>query len=108
VLKRFIEGFDFIKMAPDAGVIARVVPSATSARALSEPGRAYAIYAHGGNEVRLTLRLPAGRYRAEWLSPRTGQVEQATEIKSSGAGLDFTSPRYEDDVALRLRRLPES
>src|SRR5262249_53266908 len=47
-LKRFIDGFDFVKMAPDTGVIARVVPSNTSARALSEPGRAYALYVHGG------------------------------------------------------------
>jgi hypothetical protein len=51
VLKRFIEGFDFVKMAPDTKVIARIVPATASARALSEPGRAYAIYAHGGNKV---------------------------------------------------------
>src|SRR5262249_24084720 len=35
VLKRFIEGFDFVKMAPDAGVIARGVPASTSAPTLS-------------------------------------------------------------------------
>src|SRR5262249_33566885 len=61
VLKRFIEGFDFVKMAPDTKVIASVVPASTSARALSEPGRAYAIYAHDGNKVMLSLELPAGR-----------------------------------------------
>jgi hypothetical protein len=108
VLKRFIDGFDFVKMAPDADVIVRVMPTSTSVRALSEAGRAYAIYVHGGSAVTLTLRLPAGRYRAEWLSPRTGQVEQTTEIESRGAGVDLTSPRYEDDMALRLRRLPGS
>ena len=33
VLKRFIEGFNFVKMAPDAKVIAGVAPAKTSARA---------------------------------------------------------------------------
>ena len=84
VLKRFIEGFDFVKMAPDAKVIARVVPRSTSVRALSEPGKAYAIYAHGGSKVTLSLELPAGRYRAEWLNPRTGKVEKSEEIDGRG------------------------
>jgi len=108
VLKRFIEGFDFVKMAPDATVIARVVPEATSARALSEPGRAYAVYAHGGNNVTLSVRLPAGRYRAEWLNPRTGNVEKTQAIEASGNPCEIVSPEYEDDVALRIRRIPSS
>ena len=95
VLKRFIEGFDFVKMAPDARVIARVVPPSTSARALSEPGRAYAIYAHGGGKVTLSLRLPAGRYRAEWLNPRTGQVGRvAGDIEARGDLNELASPAY--------------
>lgn len=103
-LKQFIEGFDFVKMAPDARVIARVVPDSTSARALSEPGRAYAIYAHGGNRVKLTLRLPPGHYRAEWLNPRTGKVETAREVEAGNGALDLESPAYDEDVALRIKR----
>jgi hypothetical protein len=106
VLKRFIEGFDFVKMAPDSKVIARVVPGSTSARALSEPGRAYAIYAHGGNKVTLSLELPAGRYRAEWLNPSSGKVESSQVIEAHGGRIEVASPAYEDDVALSLRRAP--
>ena len=77
ILKRFIEGFDFVKMAPDAKVIGRVVPEKTSARALSEPGQAYAIYIHDGTRVELTLNLPDGRYQAEWLNPAHGKGRNA-------------------------------
>ncbi len=105
ILKGFIEGFNFVKMTPDAKAIARVVPEATSARTLSEPGQAYAIYLHGGTKVELTLNLPAGRYQAEWLNPRTGKVESSQEIQSHGSRVEVASPRYEEDVALRIRRI---
>jgi hypothetical protein len=103
VLKQFIEGFDFVKMAPDARVIARAAPASTSVRALSEPGRAYAVYAHGGKQVTLTLRLPTGRYRAEWLNPRSGAVEKTQEIEAHENHVDIVSPDYVEDVALRIR-----
>ncbi len=106
ILKGFIEGFDFVKMAPDARFIGRVVPEKTSARALSEPGRAYAIYVHGGTKVELTLDLPAGRYRAEWLNPRTGTFEEPREIQSQGRHVELASPQFEEDIALRIRRIP--
>jgi hypothetical protein len=105
VLKRFIEGFDFVRMAPDARVIARVVPESTSARALSEPGKAYAIYAHGGRQVALSLELPAGHYRAEWLNPLTGKVEKTEELEGRRGRVEVASPGYEEDVALRIRRI---
>jgi hypothetical protein len=105
ILKRFIEGFDFVRMAPDAKVIARVTPGSISARALSEPGKAYAIYAHGGHNVTLALELPPGRYRAEWLNPLTGKVEKTEELDARTGRVDVSSPRYEEDVALRIRRI---
>ena len=104
-LRRFLEGFDLVKMAPDARVIARVVPPSTSARALSEPGRAYAIYAHGGGKVTLSLQLPAGEYRAEWLDPRSGRVETTQDIHARGDRIELASPPYPEDVALRIRRV---
>ncbi len=104
VLKRFIEGFDFVKMAPDAKVIAGVAPAKTSARALSEPGKAYAIYIHGESKAALTLNLPEGHYTAEWLNPRTGKVNLSQDIPSRGDPVMVTSPPYEEDIALRIRR----
>jgi hypothetical protein len=106
ILERFIEGFDFVKMAPDTKVSARVVPESTSTRALSEPGRAYAIYAHGGNTVTLSLELPAGRYRAQWLNPRSGKVEGSQAIEARRDRVEFASQDFEDDVGLSIRRVP--
>ena len=44
ILSDFINGFDFVRMAPDNAVIKGGAPSGGSARALVEPGKAMAIY----------------------------------------------------------------
>jgi len=105
ILKQFIEGFDFLKMAPDRRVIARVTPRETSVRALSSVGREYAIYAHGGSKFTLALELPAGQYKVEWLNPRTGKIDKSDRFDSPGGLVDFASPNYEADVALSIRRV---
>ncbi len=105
VLKQFIEGFDFAKMAPDKKVIAGVNPRGTSARALSEPGKAYAIYAHDGKKLELSLDLPAGQYQANWLNPRNGKVDKSQPLESRGGRVEIASPDYEEDVALGIRRV---
>jgi hypothetical protein len=107
ILKRFIDGFNFVKMAPDASVIARLEPGSASARALSEPGKAYAIYAHGGRTVRLSLELPTGRYRAQWLNPRDGKIEKSHPIEARGSRVEVASPDFDEDIALSLRRAPD-
>ena len=57
ILKHFIEGFDFLKMAPYKKAITRVVPRKPRP-GLSQPGTAYAIYCHGGKRLKLTLACP--------------------------------------------------
>jgi hypothetical protein len=106
VLKQFIESFDFVRMAPDENVIVRVNPRGTSARALGEPGKAYAIYGHGGKKLELSLDLPAGRYQLQWLNPRSGKVDESQRLESRGGRVEVASPEYEDDVALSIRRAP--
>jgi len=44
ILSKFIRGLDFIRMKPDNSVIKGGIPSNGTARALVEPGKAYAIY----------------------------------------------------------------
>src|SRR5688572_9154015 len=44
VLRNFMNKFDFVRMAPDTNVIRGGVPNGATARALSQPGEAYAIY----------------------------------------------------------------
>jgi hypothetical protein len=101
ILKRFIEGFDFLKMAPDDAVI-RGVPPGASARALVERGKQYAIYVNGGTHAELALELPAGRYRAEWINTKRGAVDRTQDLDHKGGHVVLDSPSYSEDIALRI------
>lgn len=117
ILKDFMESFEFVKMRPDSSVIAGGVPEGASGRALAEQGAQYAIYIHHGKPVKkgkppyqidtgqktaaLSLNLPSGEYKAEWVDTKTGAVVK-TEMPS-GPGR-VTSPAYTEDIALRIKR----
>jgi hypothetical protein len=127
ILKDFIEGFDFVRMAPDKSIVKEAGPEGLRTRALSEPGKAYAVYLHFppgdktdvkfdgarkdasvGRELAVTSRvvlfsLPAGRYRAEWVDTLTGTVEKREDIRHPGGDFVLGSPAFRDDVALRIR-----
>jgi hypothetical protein len=102
ILKDFINGFDFVKMVPNNALIrGNVGPNAT-ARCLAQPGKAYAIYVRGGTEATIVIDLPAGRYRAEWLNTKTGQIDKAERFGHPGGGRPLASPKYSEDIALRI------
>jgi len=114
VLKQFIEGFDFLRMAPTSEIIKgqRIeMPSGegkgqtkATVRALAEIGRAYALYVNGGTRAELLLELPAGNYRAEWVSTKTGKVEKAEGFAHAKGNRKLVSPPYSEDIALRIKR----
>ena len=107
-LKEFIESFDFLKMAPASSVIQSELPKGVSARALAETGKQYAIYLHrppkspADTQLQLTLDLPVGTYRAEWLNPTTGKVDKTLDIQHSGGARILSAPVFREDMALRL------
>jgi hypothetical protein len=103
-LKRFIEGFEFVRMAPDAEVIAGGVPDGAVARCLAEPGKQYAVYVKGGTQADLLLDVPPGKWRIEWLKPGSGESEGASVVEHVGGELTAKSPAYVEDIALSLRR----
>jgi hypothetical protein len=103
ILRDFIQGFDFVKMKPDSSIIKQVKPKNTSARALVEPGRAYAVCIHGGTRAELVLHLPPGQYDAEWLDTKTGDIVRQERVQHTGGNRILRSPRYADDIALRIR-----
>lgn len=76
--------------------------NAAGTRCLAEAGKQYAIYVHGGTKVTLTVDLPGGIYRAEWVSTRTGAVEASAKLEHAGGAVEVTSPVYREDIALRL------
>ena len=118
ILKKFFEELDFVHMAPDDSVI-REVSDKLSARALAKRGDTYAIYIHvplpgkpkdlreylrSGIEAHLVLDLPAGTYRAEWVDTKTGAVAKVEAINHEGGPCRLSSPKFDDDIALRVVR----
>lgn len=112
ILKKFIEGFDFIRMKPDSMVIKGLEMEGISAIALSEPCVAYAIYLHKLDLRDLTpvtgefvLNLPSGTYKAAWLNPTTGKSDMEMTFIHSGGEKKLNSPLFDLDIALDIRRL---
>jgi hypothetical protein len=104
VLKEFVESFDFVRMAPSEAILKESrITSSGSVRCLAEAGRAYAIYVNGGTRAELVLELPAGKFKAEWVSARTGKVAKTETFTHTGGTRMLSSPAYTEDIALRLK-----
>jgi len=114
VLGDFLRQFDFLRARPDTELIAGGLPRGYRAQVLGKPGEAWAVYvgrdfkdknaAAGPQSARLELRLPTGRYTATWINPRTGAVERRESFRAGKGPTVLTSPSFEEDIALRLRR----
>jgi len=118
-LRAFFDALPFVEMAPANDVIQSGVPDGASARVLAKPGAVYAIYLSHAREVKdsephfrvdasehrasLVVNLPAGRYAAEWINPRTGRTDKRLRFRHAGGARTLQSPRYTEDIALRIR-----
>ena len=102
VLARFMQSFDFVRMRPDDAVIKGDLPKDVTVRALSQSGQAYAIYVKGDNLANLTVGLPAGQYKAQWLNTKTGDIEKTSLFTCDGGSQMLQVPKYADDIALRI------
>ena len=101
----FISGFEFVKMKPDNTVIQGSLPKGTWRGALAEAGRAYAIYLRAGPESGvLDVALPTGTYRAEWISPLSGQVLKTDDFKHAGGTKTLAAPEPAGEIALKISR----
>jgi len=107
ILKRFIDGFDFVRMAPDDGVIAGKIPDGVTVRALAERGEQYAIYVNGNALDRISLNLSVGSYTVQWVDTKTGAYPKEQTIKHSGGNFVLEVPSYTDDIALSVKRRRE-
>lgn len=112
ILKDFIEGFEFVRMKPSDGIIkshqitGEGSGSATqpTVRVLAEAGKAYASYVNGGTEAQLDLEIPKGDYTAEWVNTETGRIEKTDAFQHSGGIMRLVSPKYSEDIAVRVLR----
>ncbi len=104
ILKRFVEGFDFVSMKPDTLPFKKVAPSETAIWALVEPGRAYAVHLAGKGPIELSVELPEGSYQAEWVDTKSGEVTGSEDFQHKGGVRTLRSPGFKEDIALRIVR----
>ena len=104
ILKEFIEGYEFIRMKPADTMIKTTRASQATVRALAEAGEAYGIYVNGGTQAELILELPTGQYQADWVNTKTGKIDKAETLSHDGGSRSLSSPRYSEDIALRIVR----
>jgi hypothetical protein len=103
MLRDFLGGFDFVGLKPDHESIKSPLPNGTTAHGLSKPGEAYAFYFHGGAKLAVNLSLPAGAYKVDWISPKTGETESSKTLDHPG-GEATLAIAFGEDMALRIVR----
>ncbi|MBA4057938.1 MAG: hypothetical protein C0490_24690, partial [Marivirga sp.] len=101
-LRKFMDGFDFIRMKPDRSSISGGLPAGARIHVLSEPGKQYAAYIRKGNQVVLQITLPAAAYSVQWMDPVTGSSVKRENLRHSGGNIAITSPPYNYDIALKI------
>lgn len=103
VLKKFIEGFDFVRMHPDERIHEANSHGEITVQALSEPGRQYAVYVRGGTRATLNIDLPRGDYMETWLNTKTGKQIGSEKLSHPGGVTALNSPSYDIDIALSIK-----
>lgn len=105
-LKKFMDSFDVVKMKPDTTVFSGEISGKNKVIALAEPGKQYAVYWMGGKQGSPEFNIPAGNYRLEWVNPVSGKVEKKENVVHSGGKLKLKSPKYQEDIALKIIAKP--
>ncbi len=119
-LHEFLNQLEYIYMAPAPGAVKAVSSKDAAVRVLAEAGRSYAVYiyhlapkgkdedrqkfavAGGERQVSLTLDLPAAKYSAAWIDPKTGSERAREKFNHPGGERKLNSPAYFEDIALRI------
>lgn len=91
ILRQFMQVFDFVHMQP------------AGPRTLAKAGEAYAVYVSSRQNA-VSLTVPAGTYRVEWVNTQTGDVDKAEEVRHGGGPVALPPPAYQEDIALRVMR----
>jgi len=117
-LKRFLEEFDLLQLRPFKQAVKSVDPKLTVS-VLADPGKDYALYLHVPlpkkpkdlkvflrRDIRASLKinLPEGTYRVSWFDTKTGEPAAGKKLRHRGGTAVLNSPRFSNDIALRIRR----
>jgi hypothetical protein len=97
-----------ISEAPDGGFL----------RCIAERGKQYILYLHHSKLIRrqryfptfgeyehdITLAVPPGTYKLEWLEPQTLATIEKSMLTHEGAVLEIKTPKHSMDIAMRMVR----
>jgi hypothetical protein len=100
VLKAFLDDLDLPAMTPRPDLV--VAAPGAYVRCIADPGGSYALYVAGDGDSTLTLEMPPGHYRSEWVDVFTGEVVGSGVVDHAGGHASFESPPYGTDIALRI------
>jgi hypothetical protein len=109
ILRDFMGSLDLAHMRPTEQFLQHRPQTAKAGYVLEAPGRQYAVYIpRAGRLARFMADLPAGQWRAEWISPKDGRTLADEPFRHEGGARLIESPKYEEDVALRLTKVPST
>jgi cellulase (glycosyl hydrolase family 5) len=105
ILQDFMHTFNFIRMKPDPSIITSIKgKNKPKAWALAREGKEYALYIQKGPQAQLRIKIPKGKYRAEWINTITGKIDHSVSINHTGGDVLLKSPDFTNDIALRIKQ----
>ncbi len=103
ILHAFLDKLPLVEMRPDAHTA--VHGAGVEVRMLSGSKGVYAAYLDGKGPSRISLDLPIGSYRGEWMDTETGAITQIPELRGNGRPVALQTPAFTAGIALRLLRM---
>lgn len=103
VLRSFMERFDFIRMSPNEHVVVHA-PGVFTRSLANKQRNEVAVYITHGNQCTISLNIPKGTYKVEWISPLDGSSLGQDLLIHKGGIARLNSPLYSEDLALLVQR----
>jgi hypothetical protein len=103
ILSRFLHSLRLAELAPDPHAVTHA--TGVYARVLSTPAGEYGMYLDGDGPAEITMELPAGEYRGEWIDTRTGGTSNLPPFRHAGGRKSIRTPEFHNGLALRLTRV---
>ncbi len=103
VLKKFIYSFKFELMNPGIGFI-KAKPSGSSALALSEKDKQYAIYVRNSTNQNLTIETANAKYKVSIIDIITGKVLKKHKVNVQNNTLTIELPKN-NEIAVSIKKV---
>lgn len=119
ILKNVFDELDFIHMKPSNHLLGATPYRNSTVRILAEEGQQYLVYLNNSKAGKgintgpegeegtihdISIELPAGNYKCEWIDPVTGQRTKFFVSRHGGGQFSFKTPPPGEDLALKITR----